>query len=158
MCSIDLIFSSDSPDMTCALASNLSKLLKPGDVVLLSGNVGAGKTHFARCVIQASLIQHEDVPSPTYTLVQTYQAQTGEIWHSDLYRLSDLSEIEELGLLQAFSDAICLVEWPDRLGECAPPSALYVTLEPDPSEDARIIRMTSSDASWAHRLKGLSHV
>lgn len=94
--------------------------LLPGDVVLLEGAVGAGKTHLARALIHAVLLQDEDVPSPTFTLVQTYDTRNGTLWHSDLYRLSSTFEIEELGLIDAFADAICLIEWPDRLGELTP--------------------------------------
>ena len=101
-------------DQTARLAVTLGRALTAGDVVLLTGDVGAGKTHFARALIQSLLAVPEDVPSPTFTLVQTYDAPAAAIWHADLYRLTSVYEIEELGLTDAFSDAICLVEWPDR--------------------------------------------
>ena len=98
-----------------------------GDSLLLSGQIGAGKSHFARAFIQARLGRAEDVPSPSFTLVQTYDADV-EIWHSDLYRLSHPDEVLELGLEQAFATAICLVEWPDRLGALTPANAISIRL------------------------------
>ncbi len=143
------------PDRTCAFAQALAPRLDPGDTVLLSGQIGAGKSHFARCLILASLDTPEDVPSPTYTLVQSYPGRRGEIWHSDLYRLGDISEIEELGLIDAFSDAICLVEWPDRLGDAAPPSALRIRLEAPSRDHTRLMHLDWSAPRWDEKLKGL---
>lgn len=115
---------------TTALGALLATLLQAGDTVLLSGAIGAGKTHLARAFIQAKLHRAEDVPSPTFTLVQTYNANETELWHADLYRLSHPDEVLELGLEAAFETAICFVEWPDRLGDLAPKSALNVSLVP----------------------------
>ncbi|MEO3417116.1 tRNA (adenosine(37)-N6)-threonylcarbamoyltransferase complex ATPase subunit type 1 TsaE [Roseovarius sp. CAU 1744] len=143
----------NSPDDTCALAQSLARVLGQGDTVLLSGDVGAGKTHFARCLILSLLEVPEDVPSPTYTLVQTYDGPTGDIWHADLYRLSDISEIDELGLTQAFVDAICLVEWPDRLGQYAPESALSLSLDVPSGDDRRTVRLEWDDARWDAKLR-----
>ena len=86
--------------LTAALARMLAATLRPGQTILLDGPVGAGKTHFARAFIRARQGDAaEDVPSPTFTLVQTYDDPMGtEIWHADLYRLSDPSELAELGL------------------------------------------------------------
>ena len=137
-----------SPDQTADLAKAIAPCLRVGDVLLLDGPVGAGKTHFARCLIQSLQDQPEDVPSPTFTLVQTYDSRAGEIWHSDLYRLSDVSEIEELGLIDAFRDAICLVEWPDRLGMLAPDTALHLQFSHDTAnEDTRHLTLCG-DARW----------
>lgn len=113
---------------TTRLGAILADLLQPGDTVLLHGPIGAGKTHLARAVIQARLGRCEDVPSPSFTLVQTYPAANGDIWHADLYRLSHPDEVWELGLDEAFATAICLIEWPDRLGRFAPEGALNITL------------------------------
>ena len=113
---------------TDRLAQWLADRLGPGDTVLLSGPIGAGKSHLARAFIRARLGRFEDVPSPTFTLVQTYQADDVEIWHADLYRLSHPDEVLELGLDDAFATAICLIEWPDRLGPLAPGNAIRITL------------------------------
>lgn len=115
---------------TTALGVALAQLLCPGDTVLLSGGIGAGKTHLARAFIQARLGHAEDVPSPSFTLVQTYHATDCEIWHADLYRLSHPDEVLELGLEAAFETEICFVEWPDRLGVSAPSIALNIALTP----------------------------
>src|SRR6056297_3788247 len=115
-----------SPQATAALAARIAPLLRPGDTLLLSGPIGAGKTAFARALIQARLGRAEDVPSPTFTLVQTYDDGICEIWHADLYRLTVPEDAVELGLDQAFAEAICLVEWPDRLGALAPSDALHL--------------------------------
>ncbi|MDO5756442.1 MAG: tRNA (adenosine(37)-N6)-threonylcarbamoyltransferase complex ATPase subunit type 1 TsaE [Rhodobacterales bacterium] len=146
-------FHSDSPDRTCAVAGRLAPLLVPGDVLLLSGEIGAGKTHFARCVIQTLLPVPEDVPSPTYTLVQTYSGRGTEIWHADLYRLSDPNEIFELGLMDAFASAICLVEWPDRLGDLAPGGALHLTVTAPAEADIRRLSFKWSDPKWTERIE-----
>ena len=144
-----------SPNETCLLAQNLASHLQAGDTLLLSGDVGAGKTFFARCLINALLNQPEDIPSPTFTLIQTYTTQTVEIWHSDLYRLSDIYEIEELGLTEAFHTAICLVEWPDRLGSLAPNDALHINISVGSSEETRDWQFGWGIPSWSQKLKGL---
>lgn len=124
--------------------------------MLLTGGLGAGKTHFARCLIQACLRYPEDVPSPTYTLVQSYAGPDCEIWHADLYRLGESAEAIELGLTEAFETAICLVEWPDRLGDLAPATALSLDFAPGRDESARHLTLTWSDPGWTDRLDGLT--
>ena len=117
-------------DATARLGQWFATRLQAGDCLLLEGQIGAGKSHFARAFIQARLGRAEDVPSPTFTLVQSYQADV-EIWHADLYRLSHPDEVLELGLEEAFDSAICLIEWPDRLGSLLPKRAMLLrfTLE-----------------------------
>jgi tRNA threonylcarbamoyladenosine biosynthesis protein TsaE len=100
--------------------------LGAGDTVLLSGPVGAGKSHFARAVVRANLGDDTEVPSPSFTLVQCYDAEF-EIWHADLYRLSHSYELVELGLEEAMGKALCLIEWPDRLAQ-VPPHAIGLSL------------------------------
>lgn len=117
------------PEATDALGQRLAGLARPGDVVLLEGPIGAGKSSLARAFIRARLGEGEEVPSPTFTLVQVYDDDGTEIWHADLYRLSHPDEVWELGLDEAFRTAICLVEWPDRLGTHMPPDALHLRLE-----------------------------
>ncbi|GLT08543.1 tRNA (adenosine(37)-N6)-threonylcarbamoyltransferase complex ATPase subunit type 1 TsaE [Sulfitobacter porphyrae] len=135
-------------EQTSIYAARLARHLGSGDVILLSGDVGAGKTHFARSLIQSLLAEPEDIPSPTFTLVQTYETAETEIWHADLYRLTSVQEVEELGLIDAFATAICLVEWPDRLGALTPPSALSLGFKPGQSPDARSVIATWQDARW----------
>lgn len=138
-----------SPEQTANLATRISAAVSPGDCLLLEGPIGAGKTHFARHLIQSLLLLPEDVPSPTFTLVQTYDVPTGELWHADLYRLSSLDEIEELGLVDAFDSTVCLIEWPDRLAELTPSHALLLSLALDPDHpDTRHLTFTWSDAKW----------
>jgi tRNA threonylcarbamoyladenosine biosynthesis protein TsaE len=116
-------------DATEALGARLAALTQPGDVILLEGPIGAGKSCLARAFIRSRLGREEEVPSPTFTLVQVYEADGVEIWHADLYRLTYPDEVWELGLDDAFQTAICLVEWPDRLGAHVPPGALHIRLE-----------------------------
>jgi len=141
-----------SPAATAAFAGALAPLLSAGDTILLDGPIGAGKTHFARALIQARLAAAgalEDVPSPTFTLVQTYDDSLVEIWHADLYRLTQPGEVEELGLAQAFDDAICLVEWPDRLGDLTPDGALLVSFQASKTPGYRMAEARSTDRRWA---------
>ena len=147
----------NSADDTAALAQKISQALGPGDCLLLEGPIGAGKTHFARKLIQAMLPMPEDVPSPTFTLVQIYEGLNCEIWHSDLYRLSHPDDVPELGLTQAFDEAICLVEWPDRLGTLAPGDALTLKFATDPDmPDSRQITMQWHHEKWAPLIAELS--
>lgn len=125
----DLVIPLPTEAETAALGARLAGLARPGDCILLEGAIGAGKSHLARAFIRARLGRQEEVPSPTFTLVQVYDAGV-EIWHADLYRLSHPDEVWELGLDEAFDRAITLVEWPDRLGGHLPPNALRLRLDP----------------------------
>lgn len=137
-----------NPEETAKIARAIAPELRQGDVILLEGHIGGGKTHFARSLIQHLLGTNEDVPSPTFTLVQTYEAGDFEIWHSDLYRLSHPDEVFELGLVDAFSDAVCLVEWPDRLGDLAPKSALTLGFAASDTLEERLIEATWTNPRW----------
>ena len=148
-----------SPEDTAALARAIAPLLQPGDTLLLDGQIGAGKTHFARALIQARLAAAgmlEDVPSPTYTIVQTYDDGVAEIWHADLYRLNDPQETHELGLAEAFDHAICLVEWPDRLGASAPASAMRLTFMPGKEDNQRDLTIEADAPRWNELLTALT--
>ncbi len=113
---------------TAALAARLAGIAGPGDVVLLSGPLGAGKTSFARAFIRAKAGDaHLEVPSPTFTLVQTYQTAETVLWHYDLWRLAGPEALEELAWDEAQS-GIVLVEWPDRLGALMPHKALAISI------------------------------
>ncbi len=149
-----------SETATAAFAEALAPGLRAGDTLLLEGPIGAGKTHFARALIKTRLRatgRDEDVPSPTFTLVQTYDDGVVEIWHADLYRLTTAGEAAELGLDEAFRDAIVIVEWPDRLGPDAPEGALRLTFSAGPTDDARRLTLASTDPRWADRLPQGAH-
>lgn len=146
-----------SPEATAALARQLAPGLGAGDVLLLEGPIGAGKSHFARALILGRLAavgQTDEVPSPTFTLVQTYDAGGLEIWHADLYRLTHADEAMELGLTEAFATALCLVEWPDRLGPDVPEDALRLRFAYGGTPDARQLTL-SGGPRWAGVLAAL---
>ncbi len=115
-------------ESTTLLAETLAQHLQMGDTLLLSGPVGAGKSHIARALIRAFFGAAQEVPSPSFTLVQTYSDEAIEIWHADLYRLTHSGEVVELGLEDAMGRALCLIEWPDRLGELTPKTAVHLSL------------------------------
>ena len=104
---------------TAALAARIAAVAGPADVIALKGDLGTGKTAFARAFIRASGNQDE-VPSPTFTLVQVYDAGPTAIWHFDLYRIRAAEEAWELGIEDAFVTGISLIEWPERLGPLVP--------------------------------------
>jgi tRNA threonylcarbamoyladenosine biosynthesis protein TsaE len=139
-------------DATAALGSQMAGVVAIGDTILLEGDIGAGKSAFARALIRARLGRMEDVPSPTFTIVQTYEAPDGDLWHCDLYRLTHPDEALELGLEDAFETAICLIEWPDRLGVVVPQSALRLSFEA--RENTHHVTAVGS-AAWAKRLRNL---
>jgi len=115
---------------TLALGRRLGAALRVGDVVCLHGELGAGKTTLARGAIEAWAGKPEEAPSPTYTLVQTYEGPRGELWHVDLYRLKRPEDAWELGLEDAFQAAACLIEWPERLQGQTPHDRLEIALVP----------------------------
>ena len=159
---LETTFVLPSPMATDTLAERIAEVLEPGDTILIDGPIGAGKSHFCRAAIRHLLDRdgrQEDIPSPTFTLVQTYETGAGEVWHSDLYRLTDVSQVLELGLEEAFSSAIVLVEWPDRLGPLAPRDALRISLAPTEEAEARRVTLSASGARWrklAGIVKGLA--
>jgi tRNA threonylcarbamoyl adenosine modification protein YjeE len=136
------------PEM-CAFARALAPLLCVGDCVALTGDLGAGKSTFARAVI-TELTSATDVPSPTYTLVQHYEGRQGPIWHFDLYRLKARAEIYELGWEEALPQALVLVEWPELVKELLPLSTLSLKLSLAPS-GGRIMELQGNQ-QWAARL------
>ena len=131
---------------TAALGARIAAALAPGDAVALEGDLGAGKTTLARAIL-AALGLAEDVPSPTFTLVQRYETARLPVSHFDLYRVEDESEMEELGLDEALSDGAALIEWPERAGSWLPADALHVQLA-IAGETARRVRL-SGPSKWA---------
>ena len=116
-----------SEDETVAAGAALAQVVRAGDIITLSGPLGVGKTALARGFI-AALGHRGEVPSPSFAIVQPYDEVEPPVWHVDLYRIEDASEIEELGL-DAAADAVLLVEWPERAGANAWPEALGLSLE-----------------------------
>ena len=140
---------------TAQLARALAARAQAGDCLLLQGDLGAGKSCFARAFIRAlAPASDEDIPSPTFTLVQLYEKDVAPLYHFDLYRLERPEETYELGLEEALDCGICLIEWPERLSCLRPAAALTVALEFADSASARRVAL-SGGADWAERLAGL---
>lgn len=139
------------PDLaaTKALGARIAAALQPGDLVALSGDLGAGKTTLARAIL-AALGVDEAVPSPTFTLVQAYETARLPVSHFDLYRLKRPSEMQELGLDEALENGAVLVEWPER---AKLPEGLHVTLDAD-----GVTRRAILDGASRWRLLEQDHV
>ena len=144
---------------TAAFATRLARLARRGDVIALKGELGAGKTSFARAFIRARAGRPEEVPSPTFTLVQTYEVPELTIWHFDGFRLRDPEEGWELGIEDAFRDGVSLVEWPERFGPLIPTRRLQITFEhvgsPGAAPEARRA-IIDAGPQWADRLAMLA--
>ena len=145
----------DSVRATGALASRMAGLAEAGDIIGLAGELGAGKTTFARAFIRARVGEVE-VPSPTFTLVQIYENGGAPVWHFDLYRLEDSEEIYELGIEEAFDTAICLIEWPEKLAGNEPLDWLEMRLNPGAGENARRAAFKPHGARARRLLKRLT--
>lgn len=143
------VFELETPNATAALARKLAPLLKAGDLIALRGDLGAGKTTFARALISALVGVETEVPSPTYTLVQTYSAAAFPIFHFDLYRLDDPNEIFELGWDDTY-DGLSLIEWPDRAGRHLPTWRLDLNIEI--VGDIRIATLEPYGEDWQTRM------
>jgi tRNA threonylcarbamoyladenosine biosynthesis protein TsaE len=143
----------DLPDeaATAALAARIAALAAPGDVIALKGDLGVGKTSFARAFIRARGDAAEEVPSPTFTLVQLYEPGASAIWHFDLYRLTAAEEAWELGIEEAFAWGISLIEWPERLGPLLPQRRLEISLTFGARPQARRA-ILAGGAEWRSRL------
>ena len=127
---------------TTELGASLARTLKGGDIVLLEGDLGAGKTALARAIIRTLADDRGlDVPSPTFALVQPYDTQRGPVLHADLYRLGDPREVDELGLLDN-ADAIVLVEWAERSPELVAAATLTIRLAIPPGGQGRLVSIT----------------
>ena len=110
-----------------ALGASLASCLKAPKVIALYGTLGAGKTTFVRGFIRSLL--KEDVPSPTFTLLQTYTTPLGDIYHFDFYRLKSPEEALELNIEEAFATGICFLEWPEKIGKFLPKKQVSITFE-----------------------------
>jgi tRNA threonylcarbamoyladenosine biosynthesis protein TsaE len=132
---------------TTAFGAALARVARSSDVITLSGPLGVGKTALARGFLGA--LGHEgEVPSPSFAIVQPYDELDPRVWHVDLYRIEDPSEIEELGL-DAAADAVLMVEWPERAGAGAWPNALSLSL--DVTQDGDRILTAEVPPSWEGR-------
>ena len=143
---------------TIDIAKQIAAKAIIGDVVALFGNLGSGKTAFARAFINARTTKYENVPSPTFTLLQTYEfpdpSGTIPVYHFDLYRIERADEIEELGMDDAFADGISLVEWPERLNGRLPGNRLdiFFTQGEHPNQRQVILKFYGS---WTSRMQSL---
>ena len=139
-------FDVSGPAETAALAAKLARALVPGDVLALRGDLGAGKTAFARGLIAARAVGQEtpEVPSPTFTLVQTYEFPDALLWHFDLYRIARPDDALELGIEEAFADGISLIEWPERLAGLLPARRIEIRIAFGETPDSRRIEVEAS--------------
>ena len=147
---------------TACLARDLAALARKGDVIALVGELGSGKTTFARAFINAlpapdgnALAAPEEVPSPTFTLLQTYQRAPAPVWHFDLYRLARPDEAYELGFEEALGEGIALIEWAERLGALLPAERLELRFDFAERAEARRVILTGT-GSWDRRLRNLA--
>lgn len=136
---------------TVRLGAALGRLLRQGDVVGLSGPLGAGKTTLARAAIGA-VTGLAEAPSPTFGLVETYDGPRFPLWHFDLYRLEKAEEIWELGLEEALDGGVLLIEWPERIMPLRPASMLLIRLTPDADGRKALVR---GNEEWSARLEAL---
>lgn len=141
-----------SEEDTARLAARIAPHFSPGDTLLFEGPIGSGKSTFCRALIRCFCGADTEVPSPTFTLVQTYDTPNFEIWHCDLYRLATPEDLLELGLDDAFENALTLIEWPDRLGDLLPLDALHIELSAKP--DHHRITLQSTSDRW-NKLAGV---
>lgn len=125
---------SDTKNFAISMAKNAAK----GDIYLLNGPLGAGKSVFARNFIQYFIGEDAEIPSPTFTLVQIYETHIAPIWHFDLYRLEEPDDIYELGWEEALHDSILLIEWPIRLGYLKPQKYTEIIIEPTMGQNRKI--------------------
>jgi tRNA threonylcarbamoyl adenosine modification protein YjeE len=144
----------DDEAATGRLAQALARALEPGDVVALSGPLGSGKTFLVRAIVRALGRPDEDVPSPTFTLVQAYDLPDFTLWHFDLYRIESPDEAAELGFEEALAGGVTMIEWPERLGAALPPDCLRIELDFGAERGARRA-VLSGPESWASRLGDL---
>jgi tRNA threonylcarbamoyladenosine biosynthesis protein TsaE len=130
-------FALPDQDATERLGRAVAERLRSGEAVCLFGPLGAGKSTLARALVRALAGEDEEVPSPTFTLVQTYDGPNFPLAHFDLYRLKSPDEAYEIGLDEALQDGAVIIEWPERLDGALPRDRLDIRLEPGEQEGAR---------------------
>jgi tRNA threonylcarbamoyladenosine biosynthesis protein TsaE len=131
---------------TARLGAALAAHLRAGEAICLTGPLGAGKSTLARALVRALTRPDEEVPSPTFTLVQFYEGATLALAHFDLYRLSSADEAYEIGLDEALDEGAAVIEWPERLDGRLPPDRLDIDIAPVLGGDAREARLTAHGA------------
>ena len=140
---------------TAALAARIAGTAERADIIALNGDLGTGKTTFARAFIRARGIERGEIPSPTFTLLQIYEAEPVPVWHFDLYRLRACEEAWELGIEEAFEEGISLIEWPEKLGPLLPPRRLEITLAFSDQPGTRRVSLDAGSA-WRTRLAAIT--
>lgn len=138
-------FTSTSPEQTIALGQRFASELKPGDVVCLYGELGAGKTHFVKGMAEGLGIDQDEVHSPTFTLIHEYVGDQ-PLYHFDCYRMESPQEALEIGVEEYFyGDGVCVIEWPERIEPLIPPEAIRISIEaPDKNTRKFVIRKRES--------------
>lgn len=142
---------------TVAFATTLARLAEKGDVILLQGDLGVGKTAFCRAFIQSIQKIPEDVPSPTFTLAQTFQGKCFPVWHFDLYRLKQAEEVWELGLEEAFNEGVSLIEWPELIADMLPENCVCIRLSYGIDKGSRIAELQGV-GSWEKKIEDLERM
>ncbi len=137
---------------TKAFGQRLAQWARKGDVFALSGTLGMGKSVLARAFIK-ELTGAKEVPSPTFTLVQSYNAPQFEIYHFDLYRLKSAEEIFEIGVEEALYDGVSLIEWPEKMGSYLPRNVFHVRFSAQ--KDGRLLTIETSSSEGKQRLEDL---
>jgi tRNA threonylcarbamoyladenosine biosynthesis protein TsaE len=145
------IFEIKTLEQTQILAASLAEQLQVGDIIALYGTLGVGKTAFTRFLIQSLCGEQEEVPSPTFTLLQTYDTDDFSIYHYDLYRLKQPDEVFELGIEDAFYDGVSLIEWPEKMGNILPAKKI-LKIEISCADNIRTFKFSSDNLKWKDRL------
>lgn len=141
----------NSAEETQAVAARLANLLRPGDLLTLSGDLGAGKTTFTRGLVTALGIPAQAVTSPTFTLLHEYRGGRFPVYHADAYRLTQASDAEEIGLIEVIDtgEGVAVIEWAERIIAALPTERLEIALE-DTGDDSRTISLTGRGERWAN--------
>ena len=143
----ELLINRQSFKNISSIAKRLSEILEIGDILFLKGSIGAGKSFFARCIIREYLNiskVYEDIPSPSFSLVQTYDNIKPKVCHVDLYRISFSNELEEIGLKNIYENFLTIVEWPERLGEKLPDTFIQIEFKDcNKNNDERNLKISS---------------
>lgn len=151
MSKIDFICTSE--EQTENIGKKLANIAQKGDVFALFGTLGMGKSVLSRAFIQ-SLTTAKEVPSPTFTLVQTYEAPDFDIYHFDLYRIKSAEEIFELGMEEAIYEGVCLIEWPEKMGAYLPHNIFRVDITP--FGNGRKITIETKDPNKQKRIEKIA--